>query len=176
MRLAVEPCKGHNCQYMNITNDENTTATATAKARTICKLGLDVHAASIMVARQVEGLNPQPPQKFKVAEFLKWVKGQMDKGFALISCYEAGPTGYWLHRQLKKLGVTNYGSVAQSVGQNGAPGGTNGGGHQGLLRQNGTPARLDDEFFALARGLQRHPDRQGSGDHMFQHVFSHFRP
>ena len=108
MRLAVEPWKGHNCQYMYITNDENTTPTVTAKATTICKLGLDVHAASIMVARQVDGLNPQPPQKFKVAEFLKWVKGQMDKGFALISCYEAGPTGYWLHRQLTKLGITNY--------------------------------------------------------------------
>ena len=61
-----------------------------------------------MVGRQVEGLNAQPPQKFKVADFLKWVKGQVDKGFEVISCYEAGPTGYWLHRQLTKLGLTNY--------------------------------------------------------------------
>ena len=61
-----------------------------------------------MVARQVEGLNPQPPQKFKVADFLKWVEGQVDKGFEVISCYEAGPTGYWLHRKLTGLGVTNY--------------------------------------------------------------------
>ena len=61
-----------------------------------------------MVARQVEGLNPQPPQKFKVADFLKWVKGQLEKGFTVISCYEAGPTGYWLHRKLTELGVTNY--------------------------------------------------------------------
>src|ERR1039457_295179 len=93
---------------MNITNEKNTTPSSTAKAKTICKLGLDVHAASIMVGRQVDGLNPQPPQKFKVADFLKWVKGQLDKGFEVISCYEAGPTGYWLHRQLTKLGVTNY--------------------------------------------------------------------
>ena len=61
-----------------------------------------------MVARQVEGLNPQPPQKFKVADFLKWVQEQVDKGFTVISCYEAGPTGYWLHRKLTELGVTNY--------------------------------------------------------------------
>ena len=93
---------------MNTTNDKNTTPSAAAKAKTICKLGLDVHAASIMVGRQVDGLNPQPPQKFKVAEFLKWVKGQLDKGFAVISCYEAGPTGYWLHRKLTTLGVTHY--------------------------------------------------------------------
>jgi transposase len=50
----------------------------------------------------------QPPQKFKVADFLKWVKGQMEKGFEVISCYEAGPTGYWLHRKLTGMGVTNY--------------------------------------------------------------------
>lgn len=67
-----------------------------------------MHAASITVARQVEGLNPQPPQKFKVADFLKWVKEQVAKGFEVISCYEAGPTGYWLHRKLTELGVTNY--------------------------------------------------------------------
>ena len=31
---------------------------------------------NLTVARQVEGLHPQPPQKFKVADSLKWVKGQ----------------------------------------------------------------------------------------------------
>jgi transposase len=93
---------------MNKTNEQNTSTTETAKAKTICKLGLDVHAASIMVVRQVEGLNPQPAQKFKVADFLKWVKGQVEEGFEVISCYEAGPTGYWLHRKLEVWGVTNY--------------------------------------------------------------------
>jgi transposase len=93
---------------MNNNNKENTTKTATVKAKTLCKLGLDVHAGSIMAGRPVEGLNPQPPQKFKVADFLKWVKGQVDKGFEVISCYEAGPTGYWLHRKLTGMGVTNY--------------------------------------------------------------------
>jgi len=93
---------------MNNTNDKNTTTTATANAKTICKLGLDVHAASITVARQVAGLNPQPPQKFRVADFLRWVKGQVEKGYEVISCYEAGPTGYWLHRKLRGLGVINY--------------------------------------------------------------------
>jgi transposase len=104
--LGSEKC--HNCQFMNKTNNKNTTTTETAKAKTILKLGLDVHAATIMVGRQVEGLNPQPPQRFKVADFLKWAKGQVEQGFEVISCYEAGPTGYWLHWKLGALGVTNY--------------------------------------------------------------------
>jgi len=105
---------------MNINNTNNTNtktgtttaspkaATAATAAKPICKLGMDVHAASIMAARQIEGLNPQPPQRFRPADLLKWVKGLLEKGFTIFSCYEAGPTGYWLHRQLTELGVTNY--------------------------------------------------------------------
>jgi transposase len=77
------------------------------QSKPICKLGLDSHAASIMVARQVEGLQPQPPQKFSVAKFLEWIKDHAVK-YQVFSCYEAGPTGYWLHRELERLGVTNY--------------------------------------------------------------------
>lgn len=91
---------------MNKTNYNTPDITPTAKV--ICKLGLDCHAASIVVARQLEGLNPQPAQKFTVIKFLGWVEGQVKKGYQVISCYEAGPTGYWLHRKLEKLGVTNY--------------------------------------------------------------------
>jgi transposase len=93
---------------MNKTNDTHPTSKTNSKAKTICKLGLDVHAKSIVVARQLDGLNPQPAQKFTSAEFLGWAKGQVDKGLEVISCYEAGPTGYWLHRYLSALGITNY--------------------------------------------------------------------
>lgn len=85
-------------------NSSNRTCTATC----ICKLGLDCHAASITVARQWDGCNPQPPQKFTVAKFLKGVEELVKKGHPVISCYEAGPTGFWLHRKLEGLGVTNY--------------------------------------------------------------------
>jgi transposase len=67
-----------------------------------------VHAASIMVVRQLDGMNPQPPQKFSPTAFLAWIQEQVKKGFKVISCYEAGPTGYWLHRKLTEHGVTNY--------------------------------------------------------------------
>jgi transposase len=90
------------------TNEQNNTSTLPIAAKTICKLGLDVHAASIMVARQLDGLNPQPPQRFSPSKFLSWVQEQVKKGYQVITCYEAGPTGYWLHRKLEQLGITNY--------------------------------------------------------------------
>src|SRR5438093_560373 len=93
---------------MNNNNERNNTPNTTPTAKTICKLGLDVHAASIMVARQLEGMKAQPPQKFALAKFLSWVEEQIKQGCQVISCYEAGPTGYWLHRKLGRLGVTNY--------------------------------------------------------------------
>jgi hypothetical protein len=94
---------------MNTTNEQKeSNTTATAPAKTICKLGLDAHARSITVARQLDGANPQRPQRFPVPKFLTWVEEQVKKGHQVISCYEAGPTGYWLHRKLEKLGVTNY--------------------------------------------------------------------
>jgi len=38
------------------------------------KLALDVHAASIVVGRMIDGAKAQPPQTFKPADFLAWVK------------------------------------------------------------------------------------------------------
>src|SRR6516162_8084881 len=40
------------------------------------KLALDVHAASIVAVRMVDGAKPQPPQSFKPAAFLKWAGKQ----------------------------------------------------------------------------------------------------
>ena len=72
------------------------------------KLAMDVHAASIVVSRLLEGAKPQPPQTFKPADFLAWAKKQVTLAKEVISCYEAGPTGFWLHRKLTALGVRNY--------------------------------------------------------------------
>jgi len=72
------------------------------------KLALDVHAASIVVSRMLEGAKPQPPQSFKPADFLAWAQKQVALAQEVISCYEAGPTGFWLHRQLTALGIRNY--------------------------------------------------------------------
>lgn len=93
---------------MNSNTEENVTTNSPSRAKLICKLAFDCHAGSIMAARQLEGLNPQPPQKFSVPVLLKWVEHQLRQGYQVISCYEAGPTGYWLHRKLESMGVTNY--------------------------------------------------------------------
>ena len=41
------------------------------------KLALDVHAASIVAVRVIDGSRPQPPQSFKAADFLAWAKEQV---------------------------------------------------------------------------------------------------
>lgn len=81
--------------------------TAIGKCQSV-KIGIDVHAAFIVAVRQLDGSLPQPPQKFRPPEFLQWVEKQLQVGQKVVTCYEAGPTGFWLHRNLSELGVTNY--------------------------------------------------------------------
>jgi len=71
------------------------------------KLGLDVHADSIVVVRILDHGSPQPAQRFKPEGFGRWVKTQLSLAQSVYSCYEAGPFGYVLHRQLTHLGVNN---------------------------------------------------------------------
>jgi transposase len=70
-------------------------------------LGLDVHADSITVVRQIDGGMPQPAQKFSPARLLDWMRRQLEQAEVVWSCYEAGPFGYTLHRQLEAMGVRN---------------------------------------------------------------------
>jgi transposase len=71
------------------------------------KLGLDVHADSIVVVRILDHSAPQPAQKFSPPKFMVWIKKQLALAGQVYSCYEAGPFGYGLHRDLEALGVTN---------------------------------------------------------------------
>ena len=79
---------------------------ANKKYQTI-KLGLDVHADTIVVVRMLDHSTPQPAQKFTPAKFLDWIKTQLPLADTLHSCYEAGPFGYGLHRELVQMGVQN---------------------------------------------------------------------
>jgi transposase len=92
-------------QHLN-TSEVRAEQAANKKLETL-KLGLDVHADSIMVVRLLDHSAPQPAQKFKPAHFLDWVKTQIPLAAQVHSCYEAGPFGFVLHRELKKLGVQN---------------------------------------------------------------------
>jgi transposase len=82
-------------------------AESSVKAKHI-KLGVDVHLDRYVVVRILEGGTPQPPQRFGPAEFLLWVAKQIPLAEKVFTCYEAGPFGYTLHRQLEKMGATNY--------------------------------------------------------------------
>lgn len=79
---------------------------ASVRLKTL-KLGLDVHADTIVVVRIMENSAPQPAQKFTPPKFLEWIKTQLPLAEAVHSCYEAGPFGYGLHRELVGLGVRN---------------------------------------------------------------------
>lgn len=70
-------------------------------------LGLDVHAESIVVVRQIDGGMPQPAQKFSWPRLQDWVQRQRSEATEVWTCYEAGPFGFGLHRQLEALGVKN---------------------------------------------------------------------
>lgn len=79
---------------------------ASKKLQTI-KLGLDVHADSIVVVRILDQSAPQPAQKFAPAKFREWVQAQLSLAEQVHNCYEAGPFGYGLHRWLVEQGVKN---------------------------------------------------------------------
>lgn len=78
-----------------------------SKAQQAIKLGLNVHAETIVFVRILDQASPQPAQKFTPVKFLEWVKKQVALADAVHSCYEAGPFGYGLHRQLVGLGILN---------------------------------------------------------------------
>src|SRR5258705_194786 len=89
------------------TNPHNSTSTQTLlKAKSI-KLGIDVHADSYRVGRQVDHATPQPAQKLSPEGVMRWAKKQLELAEEVYSCYEAGPFGYGLHRQLEAMGIHN---------------------------------------------------------------------
>src|SRR5438477_5237725 len=88
-------------------NSEIRAEQAASKQLETIKLGLDIHADSIVVVRILEHSAPQPAQKFSPARFKEWVKTQLPLAQEVHSCYEAGPFGFVLHRELVKMGINN---------------------------------------------------------------------
>lgn len=84
------------------------------KAETI-KLGLDLHARDVVVCVQLDGALPQRGQKMTTAQLLILVGGLVAAGRKVYSCYEAGPCGYGLHRDLLAAGVVNYVVVPEKL-------------------------------------------------------------
>lgn len=83
------------------------------------KLGLDLHAADVVVGRQDGGAVPRPSRRMSHEELLELCRELVAGGAAVYSCYEAGPCGYWLHRRLVALGVTNFVVVPRCLDREG---------------------------------------------------------
>lgn len=90
-----------------INNSEVRAEQVASKTYQTIKLGLDVHADTIVVVRILDHSAPQPAQRFSWGKFGAWIKTQLALAQAVHSCYEAGPFGYGLHRELIALGVCN---------------------------------------------------------------------
>lgn len=85
-----------------------------AKAETM-KLGLDVHARNVVVCVQVDGARPMRPRKMSAGELLALVRGLVAAECKVYACYEAGPCGYGLYRDLAAAGASAYVVVAESL-------------------------------------------------------------
>lgn len=84
------------------------------KAETI-KLGLDLHARDVVVCVQLDGALPQRGQKMSTAQLLSLARGLVAAGRKVYSCYEAGPCGYGLHRDLVAAKAINYVVVPEKL-------------------------------------------------------------
>jgi transposase len=85
----------------------------------VLKLGLDVHYRQVTVAMQEDGGRIKAAGKMSHGVFLNWVEKKLAEGWQIDSCYEAGASGYWLDRQLVKMGVKNLVVVPKAMGQGG---------------------------------------------------------
>src|SRR5437899_3991703 len=69
-------------------------------------VGLDVHKATISIAVADDGVAPVLFGTIaNDATAVRKAVSQLKRGGKLVAAYEAGPTGYGLHRQLTQLGV-----------------------------------------------------------------------
>lgn len=89
------------------TNTHQNTEPKTTKRFTQIKLGVDIHADSYRVVRQIDGATPQPAQKMTPTQYLEFARKQLEQAQEVHSCYEAGPFGYALHRKLVAMGIKN---------------------------------------------------------------------
>jgi transposase len=108
-KLAGVLTQGHSASTMiNYTLKEpRSTVESQTKRYGVVKLTQDVHAHFFVSCVQEEGQQPKAPRKMDPKAHLKWVAQLVAQSKKVYSCYEAGPTGFSLHRQLTGLGVEN---------------------------------------------------------------------
>ena len=83
-----------------------TTAVPPAPLPELMVLGIDVHLNQHVACRKIEAATVQPAQRMKPKEMVAWVVKQKSFAKRIVCCYEAGPFGYTLQRQLAAHGIT----------------------------------------------------------------------
>lgn len=71
------------------------------------KVAIDTHADSCSFCAMFEGQTPKPVQKLGRDKLLEWLGKHQRQGWEVVTCYEAGPLGYGLHRELAARGIRN---------------------------------------------------------------------
>ena len=104
---------------MKLTDNGNSERSVVNGEKRVLKLGLDTHYRQVTVAMQEDGGRIKAAGKKTYEEFANWVQKKLDEGYEISSCYEAGTTGYWLHRELEQRGVRNLVVVPKAMGQGG---------------------------------------------------------
>src|SRR5215207_7280335 len=77
------------------------------KVHDIVKVAQDVHAHFCVSSVQIESQKPKAPRKADPLTHVHRIQLLTEQAQKVYSCYEAGPTGFALHRQLTALGVEN---------------------------------------------------------------------
>jgi hypothetical protein len=87
-RASAEALHPTNAMITNksTANSEVRAEQAASKKYQTLKLGLDVHADTIVVVRMIEHSAPQPAQKFAPTKFLEWIKTQLALAGEVHSC------------------------------------------------------------------------------------------
>jgi len=108
-KLAGVLTRRHTASEMKtyILKETPVTVASQTKRYGVVKLTQDVHAHFYVSCLQEEGQRPKAPRKMDPQSHLKWVTKLVAQSEKVYSCYEAGPTGFALHRQLTALGVEN---------------------------------------------------------------------
>lgn len=105
----------NNNKILSVAGDQ--LASAEQGSKGVLKLGLDMHYRQVTVAMQQEHGPIKAVGKLSHDGFWAWVEKKYKEGWEIYSCYEAGASGYWLHRELMELGVKNLVVVPKAMGK-----------------------------------------------------------
>ena len=105
----------NNNGLLSVAGDQSASAEQGSKG--LLKLGLDMHYRQVTVAMQEEYGPIKAVGRMGHDHFGAWIERKLKEGWEIYSCYEAGASGYWLHRDLEQMGVKNLVVAPKAMGQ-----------------------------------------------------------